>query len=252
MNTTKLMPSLISIGDYDKNSEIKMLKPVPIELPSVKPEKQYVVRQIRSLTDTTFVLRFDRNNMIFNAGQYITLGLPDDAQTREYSIYSSTDQPYLEILIREVDNGLISKRLHHIKEGTMLKVEGPFGFFTLDEKLIKKNSYLFIATGTGIAPFHSIAGSYPDLNFQILHGVRYASEAYERNFFPVEKYVLCTSRDQQGDFYGRVTDYLTIYDETDSDTLVYLCGNYEMIYQVYDILTTRGLNPNQIKTEVYF
>ena len=31
--------------------------------------------------------------------------------------------------------------------------------------------------------------------------------AYEP-FYPGERHVLCTSRDQEGDFHGRVTDYL--------------------------------------------
>lgn len=198
------------------------------------------------------MLRFDRNQMIFDAGQHITLGFPGDNQIREYSIYSYTSQSFLEVLVREVENGLVSRKLHQIKIGDTLQVEGPFGFFKLDENQLEKKKYLFIATGTGIAPFHSFVGSYPGLNYKILHGVRYANEAYERSFYPPERYLLCTSRDQQGDFFGRVTDYLSLHNEVDSDTLVYLCGNYEMIYQVFNILTTKGINPDQIKTEVYF
>ena len=68
---------------------------------------------------------------------------------------------------------------------------------------------------------------------------------------PEDRYKLCTSRDQQGDFNGRVTDYLK-QKSLDSDTLVYLCGNCDMIYDVYDLLTSRGFPSGNIKTEVYF
>jgi ferredoxin--NADP+ reductase len=224
----------------------------PTEVSTLHLENQYTIRKIRSLTEKSFILQFDRNDMDFIAGQHITLGLPGDTQIREYSIYSSTNQPYLEVLIREVDEGKVSKKLHKLQVGDRLKVEGPFGFFTLNKNSTENKKYLFIATGTGIAPFHSIIGSNPSLNYKLLHGVRYANEAYERNFYAPGKYILCSSRDQQGDFYGRVTDYMSLNSEGLSDSLIYLCGNYEMIYQAYNILTTNGLNPDQIKTEVYF
>jgi ferredoxin/flavodoxin---NADP+ reductase len=237
---------------HKKSSTLLTISRNTPDTASLRLENQYIVRHIRSLTENTFVLRFDRNEMNFQAGQHLTLGLPGDTQTREYSIYSSTDQPFLEVLVREVNDGLVSKKLHRVNVGDLLQVEGPFGFFTLYDKLPDNKKYLFIATGTGIAPFHSIIGSNPKLNYKILHGVRYRNEAYEKDFYSPEKYTSCTSRDQQGEFFGRVTDYLNTYYEADSDTLVYLCGNYEMIYQVYNILTSKGLNPDQIKTEVYF
>jgi ferredoxin/flavodoxin---NADP+ reductase len=215
------------------------------------PDGQYIVRQTRNLTSALYVLRFDRNNLSFQPGQYITLGLYGDHQVREYSVYSTADQPFLEVLIRVIERGLLSGKLQRVKTGDLLKVGGPFGSFTLDEKMMHKNKYLFIATGTGIAPFHSIAGSYPGLDYQILHGVRYAEEACDREFFPPGRYILCTSRDSRGDFRGRVTDYLNTH-KTDSDTLVYLCGNSSMIYEAYDLLTSSGVKADQIKTEVYF
>ena len=66
-----------------------------------------------------------------------------------------------------------------------------------------------------------------------------------------KRHFLCTSRDQEGDFHGRVTDYLR-QKEVNSDTLVYICGNCNMIYDVYDLLSSRGFPSGNIKTEVYF
>ena len=52
-------------------------------------------------------------------------------------------------------------------------------------------------------------------------------------------------------FPDRVTDYLK-QKEVNSDTLVYICGNCDMIYDVYDLLSSRGFPSGNIKTEVYF
>lgn len=218
---------------------------------SLQVQKGFKVLGIRDLTESTYVLRFTRNGMNFMSGQHIVLGIPGDNQTREYSIYSATDDDYLEVLVREVEDGLVSKRLRQLKEGDAVSVEGPFGFFSLDENTLGKNKYLFIATGTGIAPFHSMVGSHPQFNYKILHGVRYSEEAYEKEYYNQDNYTFCTSRDFDGDFHGRVTEYLES-NEVDSDTLVYLCGNCDMIYEVYDLLTSRGMDSDQIRTEVYF
>lgn len=56
----------------------------------------YSVHSVRHLSSSAFIVRFDRNNMQFNAGQYITVGIDKDLHVREYSIYSSPEDDYLE------------------------------------------------------------------------------------------------------------------------------------------------------------
>ena len=214
-------------------------------------ETQYLVHSVKHLTDSTFIIRFDRNGMQFTEGQHLTLGMVGDKQLREYSIYSPTNVDYLEVLVKEVEEGHVSKRLKTLNRGDSVNVEGPFGFFTIDAKKIESHNFLFIASGTGIAPFHSIINSRKNIDYKLLHGVKYGAEQYESEEYPKENYIGCTSRDNQGNFSGRVTDYLK-QNEVDSNTLVYLCGNYEMIHEVYDILTNKGLSPDNIRTEVYF
>jgi ferredoxin--NADP+ reductase len=211
----------------------------------------YKIHQVKHLTESTYILRFDKNGMAFTPGQHLVLGIPGDNQLREYSIYSPNTANYLEVLIKEVDSGTVSKRLKELQPGNIVQVDGPFGFFSLDEKKLATTKLLFVATGTGIAPFHSIVNSYPNLNYKILHGVRHGNEQYEANQYPKDRYISCVSREDSGNFHGRVTDYL-LKNSIDSDTLVYLCGNYEMIHAVYDVLTTKGLSPDNIRTEVYF
>ena len=60
------------------------------------------IRQIRFLAESTFVLRLDRGNIQFRAGQHIIVGLKGELNQREYSVYSGEKDDYLEILVREV------------------------------------------------------------------------------------------------------------------------------------------------------
>jgi ferredoxin/flavodoxin---NADP+ reductase len=210
------------------------------------------VRGIRELTPSAYVLRFDRNGIPFRAGQHILLGKKDDLQAREYSIYSAEQDDYFEVLVKEVKEGMVSKQLKKLKPGEPVNFENPVGYFTLKNEDISGKKYLFIASGTGIAPFHSFVRSYPGLNYRLLHGVSYAGESYEKQDYDKEKLILCTSRDKNGDFHGRVTDYLRKNPIEDKNTLCYFCGNCEMIHEAYDILLQQGVPSENLFAEVYF
>lgn len=211
----------------------------------------YVTEQVRILTPSTYVVRFSRNDMKFNPGQHLVLGLPGSDDLREYSIYSGADDPFLEVLIKEVDEGVVSKTLKNITEGDRLEVKGPYGFFLGNAPAATGRPLLFIASGTGIAPFHSYVRSYPRSDYRIIHGVRNMEEAYEMFNFSRDRLHLCTSRDPDGDFEGRLTEYLEAT-EVEAGELVYLCGNSHMIYDAMDILHDKGVPQRNIFTEVYF
>ncbi|MGW8313985.1 MAG: ferredoxin--NADP reductase [Bacteroidales bacterium] len=211
----------------------------------------FVTEQVRILTPSTYVVRFSRNEMKFNPGQHLILGLPGSDALREYSIYSGADDPFLEVLIKEVDEGMVSKTLKNIAEGDRLEVKGPYGFFLGNAPAATGRPLLFIASGTGIAPFHSYVRSYPRSDYRIIHGVRNMEEAYEMFNFSRDRLHLCTSRDPDGDFEGRLTEYLK-ETELNAGELVYLCGNSHMIYDAMDILHDKGVPQRNIFTEVYF
>jgi len=212
---------------------------------------KYKIQTIRSLTDSTYIVRMERNGMQFRPGQNLNLGLAGDTEKRDYSIYSSAQDEFLEILVKEVETGLVSKKLKRLQSGDFLDVDGPFGFFTIKEENLKTKKFLFIASGTGIAPFHSIIRSHPDIDFTLLHGIRKAEEAYEKNHYPAERYISCISQEDGGNFRGRVTDYIRQH-PVDKETLCYLCGNVNMIYDVFDILKEQAVPSENLHAEVYF
>ena len=218
---------------------------------SVIIENLREIQQIRFLSESTFVIRFNRDNLQFKAGQFLAIGTKDSMQQREYSIYSGDEDDYLEILVREITNGNVSQLLKQCEVGQSLMVTGPLGLMMLNDEDINTKRFVFIASGTGIAPFHSFVTSYPTINYNIIHGVRFINEAYDKADYDPLRYFVCTSRENSGNYYGRVTGFLKDY-LVEPDMLFYLCGNSSMIYEVYDILKQKGVPIENIKTEVYF
>lgn len=218
----------------------------------MKTDNLHQLKGIRNLTDSTYILEVERKGLDFESGQHILMGRSDSIHKREYSIYSGTEDENLELLIKEISDGMVSKNLKKLSTGDHLEIEGPLGFFGLDKTALKqKRKFLFIASGTGIAPFHSMVKSVPELDYTVLHGVRYASEAYESKAYDPDRYVLCTTGDKEGDFHGRVTDYIQQH-QFDKDTICYFCGNFNMIKEAMDLLTAKGFSSEQLHAEVYF
>ena len=122
----------------------------------------------------------------FNPGQYATLGLAigDKFVARAYSIASSPyTREYLELYINVVDQGEFTPSLFALTPGDEIYYMGPKGIFTLNKSDAKH--LLFIATGTGLAPYVSMlrtmhidkcAGKPHGRVITLVHGVRFSSD----------------------------------------------------------------------------
>jgi ferredoxin--NADP+ reductase/benzoate/toluate 1,2-dioxygenase reductase subunit len=209
------------------------------------------VHHVRDLSPSAYVLRFDRNGLQFQPGQYLAVGLQGRLDMREYTIYSSPGEDYLEILVKEIAGGLVSRALRQCAPGDLLAVQGPLGFFTIEQDAGARDKFLFVASGTGVSPFHCFATSYPGLDYRLLHGVRSSSELYDRQAFDRSRFTRCISREAGGDYHGRVTGYLREH-PADPESLCYLCGSCDMIYEAFDILRGQGIPAEQLFAEVYY
>lgn len=189
--------------------------------------------------------------MQFRAGQHIIAGLKGELDQREYSIYSGEQDDYIEILVREVLHGNISVKLKHSRQGGEVQINGPFGSFMLEPSEMYIRKLVFIATGTGISPFHSFIRSYPALDYVLIHGIRYKSDAYDREEYDAGRYIPCTSQESNDGRRERVTNFLLPY-RVSSDMVFYVCGNGGMIYDVSRLLESKGVTSNKIFSEVYF
>ena len=214
--------------------------------------QKHTVLEVINLTPETFIIRLDRKDFHFEPGQYVVIRIPDQNKGREYSIYSGIDDDYLDFLVREIPEGSFSRYLRHLLPGSKLDVEGPKGYFILDEKTKQGHKAMLIATGTGISPFHSYVKIVSRSEFQDFCMVCILPTKHMVVNRSGRKTICCVLRVViAATISGRVTYYLK-ENKIDADTICYLCGNSQMIDEVSTILERYGLPPENIRTEVFF
>ena len=132
----------------------------------------------RWLSKNAFEIELSRpESFEFSAGQ--TIRFIHDGVERYYSLTSGPDDPTLSLCVRFVEKGTFSVVLSTAEPGTPFRFTGPHGYFTFKPS---RRQAIFIATGTGIAPFVSIAGSGVG-GFMLLHGVSYMEDLYYQDRF---------------------------------------------------------------------
>ena len=114
--------------------------------------------QSTPLSDFTQHLEFevDAEHFGFVPGQWVSLKqiAPDGEEiTRAYSIASPPDGKRFALCLNRVQDGFMSNYLCDLHLGAEISGQGPFGNFILRPPL---RDTLFIATGTGIAPYRSM------------------------------------------------------------------------------------------------
>jgi ferredoxin/flavodoxin---NADP+ reductase len=215
--------------------------------------------------------------VMFKPGQYVTLGVlnGDAIIQRAYSIVSSPHQPRLELFIELVKHGELTPRLWALKEGdTILMRERLVGAFVLDPAGPKKR--LLIATGTGVAPFVSMARWHAEQlrngidsgdEFLVLQGGSrpqdlgsYCQELSALSSGGWLRYIPTISRPWEDANWtgeaGRVEDTIRKHADTHGFTadnsVAYLCGNPDMIEYAKPLLKRARFAKERIKEEKYF
>ncbi|WP_366519557.1 ferredoxin--NADP reductase [uncultured Erythrobacter sp.] len=96
----------------------------------------------------------------FRSGEFVMIGLPkEDGKPllRAYSVASPSYDEELEFLSIKVQDGPLTSRLQHIKEGDPIYLgKKPTGTLVTDALLPGKRLFM-LSTGTGLAPFMSLA-----------------------------------------------------------------------------------------------
>src|ERR1700690_1513344 len=92
----------------------------------------------------------------FVPGQWLSIKAttPEGEEiTRAYSIASPPINGHVALCLNRVQDGFMSNHLCTLAEGSEITFQGPFGDFILHPPM---RATIFIATGTGIAPFRSM------------------------------------------------------------------------------------------------
>lgn len=208
------------------------------------------VLKVTEWSPGTLLVRSERLPDSVRAGQCFSLGIPGFGINREYSLFSDPNADYFEFLVRVVEDGSLTPNLRKLREGDLIEVNGPFGEFLKNVKPCSGKRMLFVATGTGIAPFHSLLLSGTKVDYLLIHGVRSVSERYGYPDYEKEKYMVCVSGDSSTK-YNRVTEALKEVPLVGTEA-VFICGNRLMIVDSYNILSERGISASDISTEVFF
>ena len=209
-----------------------------------------VVEKIIHHSPEIFEIHLSRNNEQFIPGQYLSLFKDQPEISREYSIASGINEPWLGFIIRHRAGGQVTEFLSQLQPREVVRTSHPGGTFCPGFQP-GKNQFIFIATGTGIAPFLSYLKSYPQKPpLSLLYGVRFLRDAVglsdlEKNF-PIQ---LAISREKiSGRHQGRVTDLLNTLPRQ-KNIYYYLCGLDAMIQQVSEWFQHHGIQPDHIHYE---
>ncbi len=224
-----------------------------------------------------FRIKMDGPATPFVPGQYMTLGVVADGKMlqRPYSIASApatADTLGYEVFVRHVPIVRFTTALWRLKVGHRARLIGPKGKFMLEPE--DERTHLYVSTGTGIAPFLSMiretmAEGKPretvvinGCSFADELGYREELEAWEQDPAYRLTYVPTISRPKDArnaGWTGRVGRAEQVIADTCRDlgiaperTVVYICGNPEMILNVERTLMERDFPEFHVKKELYW
>lgn len=217
--------------------------------PSIcSPEKKKAVLVSKTaLTPTIWQLTFDIFEKItFTPGQFAMLRVAL-FEWRNYSI-AKIEGTQLDLLISTRTGGDGSIFAQDVQPGAETEIEVPFGSFHLQSNHQETRRRVFIATGTGVAPFlpmFTILASSGKLeSSELLFGC----SRKEDNITALgvlqhlPRTTVCVSRDPlaEGVFHGRVTQVLQDMKFDAVSTEFYLCGAPAMVADCQTMLSLAG------------
>lgn len=179
-------------------------------------------------------------------GQYVRLRVADH-EWRDYSI-ASLEGRRLRLLIDTRTRGRGARFAVGAAPGARTLLEGPFGSFTATDSPRRR---VFVATGTGLAPFLPVFAQDPRESDRLLFGCRTSAEDLTRVLDdPMPPVTRCITReDVDGAFRGRVTAALAEFGGQAAECDFHVCGSSEMVADAMAVL--RELGAGAVVTEAF-
>ncbi|KAA6475607.1 ring-hydroxylating dioxygenase ferredoxin reductase family protein [Agrobacterium rhizogenes] len=196
----------------------------------------------------------------FLPGQYVHIGVPGSSQSRSYSFSTAPAEQRIGFLIKKIPGGVMSNWLERAAVGTNLELTGPLGSFYLREV---KRPLLFLAGGTGLAPFlsmlevlarensrqkiHLIYGVTRDLDLVLVDEIKaYAARLPNFSFATV-----VAEETSSHPRKGWITQHMPTEVLHGGDVDVYLCGPAPMVDAVRKHFDDNGVTPNSFQYEKF-
>ncbi|HLC76356.1 MAG TPA: FAD-binding oxidoreductase [Candidatus Peribacterales bacterium] len=206
----------------------------------------------------------------FKAGQFVLFDVPlvtnpSEIQSRAYSIASPpSDDQELTFVIMNKEGGRATRWVAEmLKVGDEVRIQGPFGVFTPSYENPK--DFLFVATGTGVAPFYSMAFDALKRVVERRHIHLVFGTRYEKHLFWIDKFdalasthpnfhlhvALTKPNEKWSGLRGRVTEVIPSIIADFSSVQSYICGSPEMVKDTKEWLFARGMEKKEVHTEGY-
>jgi ferredoxin-NADP reductase len=226
-------------------------------------------RRVHRSTPRTRIIEIDlgAHPFPFAAGQAVFAGLASSAVRRPYSIACSPAQSHranaLELLVQIDDHNAPDPHLELTEPGTLLRVQGPFGSFSLPPAA-DEDSLVFIAGGTGIAPLRSMMWDVLEHRPRVKIGVLYSARSAEEFAYGDElrmlareqriRLVQTVTRDARADWdglRGRLTRELIGGMVNGGDVRCVICGPASLVADATAFLKSLAIPADRILTETY-
>lgn len=220
----------------------------PVRIAEKPPRFSVPVQSVDALGDEVYRVRLDPHPMPWVPGDCVTLHAPAVEEGRPYSLSGAADAPFMEFWIRRFPDGEVSRFVTDQRVGDLVEVSPPFGWFRPCEP--REAAKIYIATGTGIAPFLSALSTDAQGVQSILWGLRKPLPVPEELRSRVLEICVSGNEPTKGR-RGRVTDVVPEID-INSTPHFYLCGLDAMIEEVTTMLKARGVPDSRIHTECFF
>jgi NAD(P)H-flavin reductase len=201
----------------------------------------------------------------FLGGQYYSFKVADKVN-RSYSIASGPQQKDIEFIVDITPGGPGSKFVEALKPGDEFSGMGAFGFFTLEKTNTadSEEPLLFVATGTGIAPFRSmiidlLENKKTTRPITLYFGLRYDDQTYYFEDFyklaekyPNFRFVPVISRPSEK-WSGEVGHCQTsiMKQPVVENAKVYICGRSETVVAMAQDLIDYGYPKERVHFEKF-
>lgn len=229
---------------------------VPVPASACKTGTSQFAATVHAITrhaDAVLEVSFELDQApAFLPGQYVNIEVPGSGQTRSYSFSSLPGEKRASFLIKHVPGGLMSRWLERAQPADKVAMTGPLGSFYLREV---KRPLLFLAGGTGLAPFLAmlevLAERGEPQQVSLIYGVTRdldlvmvdALQAFAARL-PNFSFVTCvadpaSTHPQK----GYVTQHMAAEVLNEGDVDVYLCGPPPMVDAVRQHFKDQGVTP---------
>ena len=188
--------------------------------------------------------------------------------TRAYSIASPPENGRIVFCLNRVREGFMSNHLCNLAEGSTITFQGPFGNFILHPPM---RDTIFIATGTGIAPFRSMLQwlladpeRHQGKELWLLFGARtkgdlYYADEFNRlaaahgnfHFLPTLSRAMPDWRGLRGYVQEHVKEIIGRRSDKEKDMHAYICGLDKMVKANRELLKSLGCDRTSIRYEKY-